>query len=335
MIQISEVKLSEIAKITGHDKSVISRYFKGYPDEVVTRVNKRIVGICPEAANEYFNAAGLTYLDQGAVILLGNICGGVGKTTGTNNITAGLRRMINRNDPIICIDGDAQSSCTRHIFGDYAPDNALLLIDFLEDRASIDDILTPLENNIWFLKSNLNQASIERVLSRPQDFKNGMLRFYNAIFDKFGTKAKLIQDHNPSINAVLMSSLAAIHQLQPDMLRALLIPIRSDEYAINGARTLLRDLKIMKDTFSLYGEIDIHCYFSSMDGRISTMASVLEQANKDKNIVKHLSAVGVRFSDEVHKSIDKKENVYSKNPTNKAAQDYNELIHYTFRSKSC
>ncbi len=334
MMQISEVKLNEIAKITGQDKSIISKYFKSYPDGMVTRVNNRIVGISPEAANEYFSNVGLNYLDQGAVILEANICGGVGKTTGTNNITAGLRRLVNRNDPIIAIDGDPQASFTKHVFKVQAPDNALLLIDFLERRASLDDILTPLDNNLWFLKSNLNQALIDRVLSKPHDIKNGMLRLYEAIFDKFGPKTKIIQDHNPSINTVLGSSIAALHQLPPTIIRALLIPVRGDDYAISGAQNVLRELKILKEAFSLAGSIDIHCYFSAMDNRISTMATILKKANEDKEIVKHLSSVGIRFSDEIHKSILNKSNVYTKSANNKAAEDYNELIHYIFSYKA-
>lgn len=332
MIQVSEVKLSELARNTSHDKSIISRYFKNHPDSMVTRVNNRIVGISPEAANEYFSSVGLSYFDKAAVILLANICGGVGKSTGTNNITAGLRRITNRDTPIIAIDGDPQASFTKHVFKEKAPDNALLLIDFLEGRASIDDILTPLDNNIWFLKSNLNQAFIERVLSKPQDIKNGMLQLYKAIFDKFGSKTKVIQDHNPSLNTILASSICAIHQLNPSILRTLLIPMRSDDYAVTGAQNVLRELKILKETFSLLGSINVHCYFSSMDSRISTMASVLEKANEDKEIVKYLSTVGVRFSDEVHKSINNKTNVYTKNANNKAAEDYNELLHFIFRN---
>jgi MinD-like ATPase involved in chromosome partitioning or flagellar assembly len=334
MFQICEVKISEIAKITGHDKSIISRYFKNHTEKEVTRVNKRIVGIKPDAAYQYLKDANFNYFDKGAVILLANICGGVGKTTGTNNITAGLRRIIPIDDPLICIDGDPQSSCTKHILGDYAPDNALLLIDFLEGRATLDDILMPMDNNIWFLRSNLNQASIERVLSKPQDIKNCMLHFYEEIFKRFGDKAKIIQDHNPSLNSVLISSFCAVHQLNPSILRALLIPMRSDEYAINGARNVLRELKALKDTFRLDSEIDIHCYFSAIDNRISTMASVLEKVNKDEHIIKHFSDVAIRFSDEVHKSIDKKKNVYSRNAANKAAEDFNELIHFTFKGKS-
>lgn len=333
MIQVSEVKVSEIAKITGHDKSIISKHFKPYPCGLVRRVNNRVVGISPESVSDYLKNSNYKYFEKPSIILLANICGGVGKTTGTNNITAGLRRLVNREHTIIAIDADPQSSFTKHIFGQMAPDKDLLLIDFLEGRASIEDILTPLDNNIWFLKSNLNQAFIERILSKPQDIKNSMLKLYNAIFEKFGNLAKIIQDHNPSLNSILASSICAIHQLPTNILRTLLIPMRSDIYAISGAQKVLRELEILKETFSLSGQIDVHCYFSCMDNRVSTVTQVLDITKDNKEIVEHLSPVIIRFSDEVHKSIANSINVYTKNPNNKAAEDFNELIHNVFKYK--
>ncbi len=333
MIHVSEVKVSEIAKITGQDKSIVSKHFKNYPSGMVKRVNNRVVGISPESVNEYLKDSGYNYFEQASIILLANICGGVGKTTGTNNITSGLRRVVHRDHPIIAIDADPQASFTKHVFSEMAPDKDLLLIDFLEGRASIEDILTPLDNNIWFLKSNLNQAFIERILSKPQDIKNSMLKLYNAIFEKFGNTTKIIQDHNPSLNSILASSICAIHQINPNILRALLIPMRSDSYAINGAQKVLREHEILTETFSLSGEIDVHCYFSCMDNRVSTVTQVLDITKDNKEIVKHLSPVIIRFSDEVHKSIADSINVYTKSPNNKAAVDFNELIHHVFSYK--
>ena len=111
--------------------------------------------------------------------------------------------------------------------------------------------------------------------------------------------------------------------------------MRSDDYAISGAQKVLRELKTLIETFSLSGHIDVHCYFSCMDNRISTVTKVLEQTKDDEEIVKHLSSVSIRFSDEVHKSIANSLNVYAKSANNKAAEDYNELIHYVFKIPSC
>lgn len=333
MIPFNEFRVSEIAKLTGQDKSVISKYFKT-TTEGVTRNSNRIVGISPEAVHKYFLHIGQSHFDKGAIILLANLCGGVGKTTGTINFTAGLRRITDRKQPIISVDSDPQASYTKHVFKEVAQNKELLLIDFLQGRASIDDILTPLPNNIWFVKSNFNNEHVSKILDKPQDIKNGMLKFYNAIFNKFGNKAKIIQDHNPSLNVTLASSICAIKQIDSnDIVRALLIPIRSDVIALDGARSVLGEVRSLDETFSLPDSINIHCFFSVIDNRLSTLSAVLENAADDKTFVKYLSDVSIRFSDDIHKSIANNTNVYTKSPSSKAAEDYNELVNFVFSYK--
>ena len=163
MLQISQAKIRDLSRITGHSAPLISKYFKEYNEEKVTRINNRIVGLTPEAIEEYFTHIGLTCFYKPAVILSGNLCGGVGKTTGIQNLGIAWRRISNRKRPLIYVDGDSQGSFTSITFGKQAEDDEPILIDFLEGKASIDDVLVELENNVWFIKSNLNQVWIDKV----------------------------------------------------------------------------------------------------------------------------------------------------------------------------
>ncbi|STX55541.1 Uncharacterised protein [Legionella beliardensis] len=63
------------------------------------------------------------------------------------------------------------------MFGAPAEDNELILIDFLEGKTKIENILTEVGQNVWFIKSNLNQVYIDKVLSKPAEIKKGMLNF--------------------------------------------------------------------------------------------------------------------------------------------------------------
>ena len=115
-----------------------------------------------------------------------NLCGGVGKTTSILNLGIALRRITTDDTPIVFVDGDSQASFTSIICSFPAEDNEPILINFLEGKVGIDDVLYSAGNNIWIVKSNLNQAFIEKVLSKPQEIKKGMLRFYEAVFEKLG-----------------------------------------------------------------------------------------------------------------------------------------------------
>ena len=330
MLKISQSKIRDLSKITGHSAPLISKYFKDFNEDKVTRVNNRIIGITPEAVEEYFTHIGLAYFYQPAVILSGNLCGGVGKTTGVQNLGIAWRRISNRKRPLVYIDGDSQGSFTAITFGKQAEDDEPILIDFLEGKASIDDILTDLGDNIWFIKSNLNQVWIDKVLSKPQDIKKGMLRFYQAIFDKFGQEAVILQDHTPQLSTLFASSICALHQLNPSILKAVIIPLRSDKFAIQGGEYILKEIEELQDTFSLENNIDIHCYFSSIDRRVSTTSEALKVARNKETIVTHLSSVVIRYCSEIPKSINAASNVYSSGKNNHAAEDYQDLLQYIF-----
>ena len=80
----SQIKINEIARLTGTSTALISRHFKNQNDNKVTRVNQRVIGITPEAAQEYLSQSKLSYFYSPSITLFANLCGGVGKTSGGN-----------------------------------------------------------------------------------------------------------------------------------------------------------------------------------------------------------------------------------------------------------
>lgn len=328
------MKVSEIAKMGSVSPPLISRYFKGLSEKEVKKVNNRIVGISPFAVEQYFKSIGLNYFYRPAILLSANLCGGVGKTTSIYNLGASLRRITNTDTPIVYVDGDSQGSFTSLVFGKPAEDNEPILIDFLEKKASISDILTEVNDNMWFVKSNLNQAWIDRILSKPQDIKRGVLNFYESIFEKLGPNTKIFQDHTPQLSNLFSSSVCALNQMDHSILKAILIPIRSDKFAIQGADYIIKEINELTNTFSLENDINIHCYFSSIDKRISTTAEALKVASANKNIMDHLAPIVIRYCAEISKTIMRSTNVYSSGKNNNAAEDYRELLQYIFKNEN-
>lgn len=329
-MNVSQIKISELSKLTNINKTLISRYFKEASDLLVTRVNDRIVGLSPEAVTQFLLDHGKQYFKKGGVILTANLCGGVGKTTGTYSMSASARRTHTREEPIVIVDTDSQASLSKSVCGAPADDNELILIDFLEGKAKVKNILTEIGNNVWFVKSNLNQAYIDKVLSKPSDIKKGMLNFYQEIFSYLGNNTKIFQDHTPQLSSIFASSVCAISQLSPQFLRTVLVPMRSDDYAIDGAEKILNEIKELQETFSLNRDIDVHCYFSSIDRRISTTSEAIKGAKKKEAIINHLCPVVIRYCSEIPKSIQKSNNIYQSGKSNNAAEDYQDLLQYIF-----
>ena len=329
-MDISQMKISELARLSDINKTLVSRYFKEAKETDVTRSNNRIVGISPEAVTEFLSEHDIKYFRKGGVILSANLCGGVGKTSSTHSLSACARRIVDRKDPIVIVDTDSQGSFTASVFGTPAEDDEAILIDFLEGKAQIGEILTNIGNNVWFVKSNLNQAYVDKILSKPKDIKEGMLRFYKEIFKHLGTSTKIFQDHTPQLSSIFASSVCALSQLDKNILRAVLIPMRSDNYAIDGAEKILNEITELQETFSLESDIDIHCFFSSIDRRVSTTSEAIKTAQKKRNIIENLSPVVIRYCAEIPKSIQNSNNVYSSGKTNKASEDYQDLLKSLF-----
>ncbi|WP_157883778.1 ParA family protein [Piscirickettsia salmonis] len=327
---MSQFKISEMAKVAGVSTPFISKYFRDFDDSKVTRVNKRIVGITPEAVENYLMHVGLDYFYRPSIILSANLCGGVGKTSSIYNLGAAMRRITSRDTPIVYIDGDSQGSFTSMVFGEPADDSEPLLLDFLEGKVKIEEILTEVDDNVWFIKSNLNQAWIEKILSKPKDIKNSMLNFYKEIYKHLGKETKIFQDHTPQLSSLFASSVCALCQLDESILRSVIIPMRSDKFAIQGANYIIQEIDDLVDTFSLDNDIDIHCFFSSIDRRVSTTGEALKLAKANENILDRLSSIIVRYCSEVPKSIMKSSSVFTSGKTNNAAQDYQDLLQYIY-----
>lgn len=329
-MKISKMKLSEISAISRVQPPNISRFFKNHDDTKVNRINNRIMGVTGDAIEEYLKSLNILGFYRPAIILSANLCGGVGKTTSILNLGIALRRITTDDTPIVFVDGDSQASFTSIICGSPAEDNEPILINFLEGKVGIDDVLYSAGNNIWIVKSNLNQAFIEKVLSKPQEIKKGILRFYEAVFEKLGNKTKIFQDHTPQLSNLFASSICALNQLDDSFLKAVLIPIRSDKFAIQGADYILREISDLNETFSLPDTIDKHCFFSSIDKRVSTTAEALKIASTKEIIVKHLSSIVIRYCAEVPKGIMSGSNVYNDRKGNNAAEDYLDLLNNIF-----
>jgi cellulose biosynthesis protein BcsQ len=330
IVNVSQLKISEIARITGVSVPLISRQFKNHDEDNVTRVNNRIIGVSSTAVENYFKEIGLDYLYRGAVINTANLCGGVGKTSSIKNLAAACSRIVSKDTAIVLVDSDPQGSFTASYYGEPADDNELILIDFLEKKASIDDVLTHVKDNVWFVKSNLNQAYIERILSKPGDIKNKMLNFYESIFDKLGPQTKIFQDYTPYLSNLFASTVCALHQLPSSIVRSILVPIRPDKFAVQGAEKIIKEMKEIREAYSFPNPIDIHCFFSNVDRRIPTTAEAFQLASKKESILEHLSSVAVRFNGEIARCNMHNTNVFNSGKYSNATEDYQDLLQYIF-----
>lgn len=331
MFSVSEIKLGELQRYVNISKPAISKYLKSL-EKGVTYSNNRIVGVSPEIATEFLKKQTKFKFSESSIILSANLCGGVGKTSSIYNLASSLRRVTSREtDPIVLIDGDSQGSFTYIMYGQRAEENELILIDYLENKASISDILHDLGSNVYFIKSNLNSAFLDKTLNKPADIKKAMKSLYQDIFSLLGENTKIFQDHTPQLSNLFASSLSALYQMPNVKNKNILIPIRSDDFAIQGAKYIINEINELVDTYSFNkNDINIHCFFSALDRRISTTGDAIKKAMSDDVIKEYLCPVVIRYSSEIPKSIMNRKNIFTDGKTNNATEDYQDLLQYIF-----
>ncbi len=323
---ISQIKVVELARITGMSVPTVSLFLKDKVDvSLLTRIKNRIVGVSSEAAELFFRQYDTSIL-RPSVFLIANLCGGVGKTTSAINVCFGLRRIIDRKTAIVLVDGDAQGSATHQLCGEMATYDDKILVNYLEGNALLHEILTPIDDNMWVIRSNLNNASIEKLMVKPIDIKTRMLNLYTDIFKLLGTETKIVQDHHPDLSAFFASSVCALYQLPQNIAKAVLVPLRSDAFAICGGQKIVQEINELAETFSFSVKIPIHCYFSNMDRRIPTSGKALQIAATKEEIMKHLSTIVIRYSDQVPKSLHSHSHIYVSGKKSKIMEDFNDLL---------
>lgn len=331
MFKVSEIKISELLRYTKVSKTSIHKYFKAL-ESGITYTNNRITGISPEATETFLDKQTSFKFNRPSITLSANLCGGVGKTSSVYSLAAALRRVTGeKKHPIVLIDGDSQASFTHIVCGERAKDDEPILIDYIENKASIQDILNDLGNGVYFIKSNLNSAYLDKALNKPSDIKKAMKSLYMDIFNTLGEKAKIFQDHTPQLSNLFASSISALYQMPSEVICNVMIPIRSDEFALRGAKYIINEINDLIETYSFNEDrVNIHCFFSALDRRISTSGEALKTAMSDEIISNHLCPVVIRYSSEIPKSIMACNNIFFTGKSNNATDDYQDLMQYIF-----
>ena len=176
--------------------------------------------------------------------------GGVGKTTTSVNLAAGLADMGRR---VCVIDLDPQGHASLHLgvepFGE-----AVTVYDVFAGRKPLADARRMVASNLWVVPSNLDLAATELELV---DAKNREVVLRHAIAAMAGSEQfdYIIMDCPPSLGVLTINSLTAASEV--------FIPLQPHFFALQGlsklfkttalvARRLNRELKVTGVALCLY-----------------------------------------------------------------------------------
>ena len=170
------------------------------------------------------------------IISIANQKGGVGKTTTSVNLSAALAKIGKR---VLLVDCDSQANATTGM-GIDKPNLKVSLYQGLIGEAEIDEIICPtVMPGLKMIPANIDLIGFEIEMVPVRHRETKLKQLLEPAKEKFDY---IIIDCPPALSLLTLNSFTASH--------AVLIPLQSEFYALEGLGQLLNTIKRVKSSFN-------------------------------------------------------------------------------------
>lgn len=164
------------------------------------------------------------------IISIANQKGGVGKTTTTLNLAAGLRQ---KEKNVLCIDFDPQCHLSKYI--GHAYDGGPTITDCLFAKASfaaelpVDGLIRHSLLGVDYIPASLKLSKADMVLSQTMFRENVLADVLSQL--PLDVYDYILIDCNPSMGILLTNALIASN--------GVIIPVQTEDFAVDGLQDML------------------------------------------------------------------------------------------------
>lgn len=199
---------------------------------------------------------------MGKIVAIFNQKGGVGKTTSSINLSAGLGKLGKK---VLLVDLDPQGNSTSGL-GIDKNEVEKLLYDVLALDTPIDEaIFESSAENLEVIPSNNQLAGLEIEFARAGNWENSLKDKLNEVRDNYDY---IIIDCPPSLGILSVTGLIASDSV--------IIPIQCEYYALEGVSQLFETIEMVKKSYNSGLEIE-GVILSMFDGRTNLSIQVVEE----------------------------------------------------------
>ena len=200
------------------------------------------------------------------IIAIANQKGGVGKTTTSINLAAGIAYS---NRKVLLVDFDPQGNATQGV-GYRVELKDLTVYDVILNDVDINKCIQTLKiPPLDILPSNINLAGADLELSKIEDHREEYLKkVLDPIKDKYDY---IIIDCPPSLGLLNTNALTAADSV--------LIPVQCEYYALEGITQLLQTIRLVQKYFNPNLKIE-GVLLTMYDSRTNLSAEVSQEVRK-------------------------------------------------------
>jgi len=202
---------------------------------------------------------------MGKTIAIFNQKGGVGKTTTSINLAAGVARL---GKNILLIDLDPQGNSTSGLGVERESIENQLYDVFSGDIEVETAIYKTTAENVSIIPSNSDLAGLEVELAREGNWEELLKTKLEPIKDKFDY---IFIDCPPSLGILSVTALIASDSV--------IIPIQCEYYALEGVSQLFTTIELVRGSYNPNLEIE-GVVLSMFDGRTNLSIQVVEEVKE-------------------------------------------------------
>ncbi len=202
---------------------------------------------------------------RATIVALANQKGGVGKSTTTINLGAGLAIQGER---VLLVDIDPQANTTSGLGIDRSR-LTMTIYNVLVDNAPVEDVIEPTTiRDLFVVPANIELAGAEIELVSMLARENRLRNALDKIRSEFDI---MLIDCPPSLGLLSINGLTAADEV--------LIPIQCEYYALEGVSLLMRNIGLVRQ--QLNPQLDVEGMVLTMfDGRTTLSSDVVRQVRE-------------------------------------------------------